>query len=162
VSLKEEMSYIENYLELTKLRFPGYLNYGLSIASEAEEASVFPLILLMFTENTIKYNMVMGEPLVIKISVQLIEKDNGIWIHLTHIDSGDGFSEDMLQDFSLKIHQNHGNRYKGTHLGIINVAKRLQLVYGDTARLNISNEPEAGARIDIDIPYIPYSPNEIK
>ncbi|MDF2514473.1 MAG: hypothetical protein K0S04_4339, partial [Herbinix sp.] len=65
VSLKEEMSYIENYLELTKLRFPGYLNYGLSIASEAEEASVFPLILLMFTENTIKYNMVMGEPLVI-------------------------------------------------------------------------------------------------
>jgi sensor histidine kinase YesM len=162
VSLKEEMSYIENYLELTKLRFPGYLNYGLSIASEAEEASVFPLILLMFTENTIKYNMVMGEPLVIKISVQLIEQDNGTWIHLTHIDSGDGFSEDMLQDFSSKIHQNNKNRYKGTHLGIINVAKRLQLVYGDTARLNISNEPEAGARIDIDIPYIHYSPNENK
>lgn len=157
VPLKEEMSYIKNYIELTKLRFPGYLDYECFIAPDCDDASVFPLILLMFTENTIKYNMVMGESLLIKISAELIQREEETWVHLTHIDSGDGFPEDMIRNMNHLISQDIKVEHKGKHLGIVNIAKRLKLVYGDTSRLQISNEPDAGARIDIDIPHIPYS-----
>lgn len=157
VSLKEELSFIDNYIELTKLRFPGYLEYNTNIAPGADDASVFPLILLMFTENTIKYNMVMGEPLSIQISAQLIEYNGETMIHLTHIDSGDGFSDEILQSLSSMMKHQEKLNFKGKQLGIANVAKRLQLVYGETTRLRISNEPGSGARIDIDIPYIAYS-----
>ncbi|WFR57626.1 histidine kinase [Anaerocolumna sp. AGMB13025] len=155
VALKEELLFIYNYIELTKIRFPDCLTYESHIAAETEEASVFPLILLMFTENTIKYNMVMGEPLQIKITSYMIEKENKKWIHLTHIDSGDGFSSDILGTLE-DINNKKPSQKDGRHLGVHNVAKRLALVYGETAVIHFSNEPGSGARIDIEIPYIPF------
>ncbi|MGB4659347.1 MAG: histidine kinase [Mobilitalea sp.] len=156
VPLEEELSYIYNYMELTKLRFPGFLTYISKIAPETKDASVFPLILLMFTENTIKYNMVMGEPLLVSITSEMMIKNEEKWIHIIHIDSGDGFDSDTLADLSEG--PNHTSTHQdGRHLGIRNVAKRLELVYGDTATIRFSNEPGSGARIDIEIPYATFS-----
>ncbi len=155
VSLEEELMFTDNYIELTKIRFPGCLTYESRISPETKDASVFPLILLMFTENTIKYNMVMEEPLLIKISSDMVLKGKEKWIHLTHIDSGEGFPEDML-DKLYDRNNKKPNQREGSHLGIHNVAKRLDLVYGEAAAIHFSNEPGLGARIDIDIPYVPY------
>ena len=53
VPLKEELKYVENFLEMTELRFPGCLNWEIHVDEKCRNASVFPIILLMFTENTI-------------------------------------------------------------------------------------------------------------
>lgn len=159
VPLEEELTFVENYIELTKVRFPGCLTYETQIAPETTDASVFPLILLMLTENTIKYNMVMGEPLWIQITSQLVVKNNEKWIHLTHIDSGEGFISDMLSRINSKNHHNP-NQKNGSQLGIPNVVERLHLVYGEKALIHFSNEPDLGARIDIEIPHVPYHKEE--
>jgi len=156
VPLEEELSHIYNYIELTKLRFPGYLTYTAKIAPETKDASVFPLILLMLTENTIKYNMVMGEPLLVSITSEMIVENGEPWVHMIHIDSGDGFDSDTLTALSDSLDRN-SSHLDGRHLGIRNVAKRLELVHGEAATIHFSNEPGLGARIDIEIPYASFS-----
>ena len=157
VPLSKEIHYVKNYIELTKLRFPDCLTYSIDMEPVTENCSVFPLILLMFTENSIKFNMVMGEALDIKISTKLIETDHGKFLHLIHIDSGDGFSEEQIKNYNAYI-KNFDRKALSTdtvgHIGIPNVATRLKLVYGEHSDMTFSNEPNYGARIDLVIPYI--------
>lgn len=159
VSLEKEMAYVHNYIELTKLRFPGCLFFEADIEIETFNASVFPLILLMLTENSIKYNMVMGESLTIKISAHVITQDNVKRLHMSHMDNGTGFSEEQLNRFNDFVNNLYINVVEsdGNHLGIPNVAKRIRIVYGNQGFISFSNELDAGARIDIDIPYIPHT-----
>ena len=157
VSLQEEIQYTINYLELTNLRFPGCLTWFSEIDPQAHNAAVFPLILLMFTENTIKVNMVMDEELTILLRARVYLKDNEKRLLLSHIDSGKGFSEDFLHTLRNDF-QNPERLKEGASIGMYNINRRLKLFYGDTATMTCSNEPNSGARIDLDIPYLAYSP----
>ncbi len=155
VPLEKELEYLENYVELSKLRFPGCITYTAEIDPEASDAMVFPLILIMFTENTFKYNLVMGEPLQVIVRASLTgTDDDNRRLHLVHIDSGPGYSQEFIEKFNSSAGE---FRLKdGTRVGIHNVDRRLRLYYGDSADLTLSNEPGLGARTDIDIPYISY------
>ena len=111
------------------------------------------MLLLMLTENSIKANVVMGEPFHIYIQGHWYEKDGQPRIHLSHIDSGTGFDEQSLALY------NHITDYtevqkNGYGIGIYNTVMRLRLMFGDMASIFFSNEPGLGARIDIDIPFI--------
>lgn len=157
VPLSEELHYVENYLELTQIRFPGCLSYEIDVPDSCMNASAFPLLLLMLTENTIKYNMVMGEQLAVKITGRLDGTSDPPRLLLTHIDSGDGFTPEALS----RLNDHDIDQHKpvdGHGIGFYNVLKRLALLYGETARARFSNESGWGARIDINIPYMPYEP----
>ena len=159
VPLSEELHYVKNYLELTQIRFPGCLSYEIDVEEDCMEASVFPLLLLMQTENTIKYNMVMGEELAVNITGTRDDTKEPPRLLLMHLDSGDGFTpEDLpwMNHYDLNEHK----PVDGHGVGFYNVLKRMSLLYGETARIRFSNEPDWGARIDIDIPYVPYEKTE--
>lgn len=141
VPLDKELHYVRNYIELTQLRFPGCLRYQETIESGAREANVFPLILLMLTENSIKYNMVMGEELEISIEAKIKNIDGKNFLYLCHWDSGEGFSQDYLTS------------EQQDHIGIPNVSKRLMLLYGKESKIKLSNHSNGGAQIEIEIPY---------
>ncbi|MFN8240667.1 MAG: histidine kinase [Bacteroidales bacterium] len=55
VALSKELEYLEDYLELQKLRFsdPGYIDY--SVRGELAEHDVPPMMLLSFVENAFKH-----------------------------------------------------------------------------------------------------------
>lgn len=157
VPLEKELTYVENYIELTKLRFPDCITYQPEIDSQARNAVVFPLILLMITENTFKHNLVMGEPLTVIIRAQVTGQENARRLHLTHIDSGDGYPEEILQNYQNED-RHSADLSAGKHIGIYNLVKRIKLYYDDSARLQLSNAPGMGACTEIDIPYIAYEP----
>lgn len=156
-SLKEEISFVENYIILMQYRFPDCITYQIDVAKEIEDASVFPLILLMLTENTINSNVIMGESFSIEIKAYSYEADGESRIHLQHIDSGPGFHEQKLDIFNHII-QYPKLRKDGHNIGIYNTVMRLKLVLSDSASISFSNEPGLGARIDIDFPYVAYKP----
>lgn len=98
----------------------------------------------------------MGENLDIRISAKFIQKDSNPFLHLTHLDSGDGFTEEQIRDYNNYIKDFNSDipSIKDiSHLGIPNVAKRMRLVYGDKSHIEFANEPGYGARIDLFIPY---------
>ncbi len=170
VSLHEEIYHVENYLQLTQLRFPNTLKYEFSVEETIKDARVFPLLLLMLTENSVKTGVVMGESFLVMIRGYRYEKqirtgdgdpsaDRPFRVHLTHIDSGNGFEEEYLEIYNHII--DHPEvREKGKSIGLYNTAMRLKLIYGETARIEFSNEPGYGARVDIDIPYLPCENTE--
>ncbi|MDD5849275.1 MAG: histidine kinase [Firmicutes bacterium] len=158
VSLREELEHEKNYIEMTKLRFPGCLTVRYEIADEVLDASVFPLILIGFTENTFKYNMVMGKPLTLIVQGRLLHIDGQLRVRLVHIDSGSGFSEDVLGEYQSL--EKMPPSETGHRIGIWNAWKRFQLIFGETASLKLSNEPGMGARIDMDFPYRSYEKHE--
>ena len=159
VSLAKELHYLRNYLELTSIRFPGCLTYEIDLPESCRETTVFPFFLLMLTENSIKHNLVMGEPLFIKIAAQHIKMDGKNMVHIVHIDSGEGYDADTLEILNhLAAHlTDHSKEHlDGYKIGLFNVLKRMQLVYGTHAIMKFSNEPGMGARNDIWIPYKEY------
>lgn len=153
--MKEELKYVENYLKLTELRFPGCLNWKIHVDEECRNASVFPIILLMFTENTIKHNMIMGESLRVRITGSLVEHDGEKYVVLIHLDSGSGYFEEDLEYLNRPVSQQLHD-FNGKKIGTYNLLKRLYLVYGEKAHVHFSNEPGWGAKSEITIPYIPY------
>lgn len=157
VLLEKELHFVRNYIELTQLRFPGCLAFNENVDPSTLEAKVFPLILLMLTENSIKYNMVMGEELEIQIEVKIRLDQGKKILYLRHWDSGDGFQQEQLHSFQHLIanfNQSILESDHQEHIGIPNVAKRLKLLYGEEGRITFSNGPLGGAQIEIEIPYL--------
>lgn len=152
VPLSRELHYVKNYIELTDIRFPGCMTYECRVESDCENASVFPMVLLMLTENTIKYNLVMGEPLTLKITCCILMREGVPFLHLTHIDSGDGYDKETL-DALNGVDADDMPKPDGYQVGLYNVLKRMKILYHGQGRIHFSNEPRMGARIDIDIPY---------
>lgn len=151
VSLKEECSYVDNYLQLVSIRYPGCLVWQTELADEIQDAAVFPMLLLMLTENTIKYNMIMGERLQVIIQAFPESHDGDMFAHIVHMDSGTGFTpEILLQNSSILEHPEICR--DGHNIGIYNIARSLHLTYHGRAKIRFSNEPGMGARIDISIP----------
>ncbi len=155
VSLEEEMQYVKNYLILTALRFPECVSYVFDNEDSAKDATVFPLLVLMLTENSIKNNVMMNEEFTVEIRSYTYEENGCRRVHVTHIDSGKGFSEKDLKLYNnMDLHEDL--RKDGYGIGIYNVVMRLRLIWGDLASIHFSNEPDSGARVDIDFPYRPY------
>ena len=160
VRLSEEMKYVANYLELSNLRFPGCMHYQSEIDPRTASASVFPLMILMFIENAVKYELVMGEELQIWVKAESISRKNGDGVHVTIIDSGDGYSKDFLD--AIERPQYRPQNENGHHIGIENIIQRLKIEYGEDAFISFSNEPHEGARVDIEIPYQAYLADDLK
>ncbi len=151
VPLEDEIYYVTNYIKLTQTRFPLCLTFHVHMDDEARRASVFPLILLMLTENSIKYNMTMGEPLRIDIAVELFERDGQKRVRLRHHDTGTGFSPEVLDAYR------GGTLFAlldGKHIGMFNVMKRMELLF-PSGSVRLYNQD--GAVIEIEIPYRPYA-----
>ena len=144
VPLSEELKYVENYLKLTALRFPECLKWEIDVAEECRNASVFPIILLMFTENTIKHNMIMGEELRVRITGSLVERNGEKYVVLIHLDSGSGYFESDLEYLNRPVSQ-QVHDFDGKKIGTYNLLKRLYLVYGEKAHVHFPMNPD-GAR----------------
>ncbi|MFV0466064.1 MAG: sensor histidine kinase [Lachnospiraceae bacterium] len=155
VSVSTELYYVKNYIELTQIRFPDSLRFCLDMDSDCQTASICPLLILMLTENTIKYNIVMGEILKLKINGDIEYEGDKKRIHITHIDSGDGFSDTILDKLN-HFEKLQAEQITGNKIGLYNILKRTILLYGESARVIFSNEPGWGARIDILLPYLEY------
>lgn len=159
VSLQQEIIHVENYIELSQIRYPNSLVLVTDYAPNTLSATAIPLLILNFVENTVKYEAVIGKTLEIHISSSLLDENGQTYVKICIWDTGGGFSADILeriQDLPQFIQDN-----KERHIGISNVFQRANILLKD-CDFRFSNRSGAGAQIDIKIPYIPFeSPQEI-
>lgn len=147
VSLKQEMDFVNNYLEIQKIRFPGSFTYTYDIDEELYSAALPPLMIENFVENSIKYALKMGE----EIEIILIVKRVDGFMAISVVDTGNGMSEETLDKL------NRGEPVEdriGRHIGIWNCRRRLKLYYGNNAELNISSRLQEGTQIHMKIPFV--------
>jgi Predicted signal transduction protein with a C-terminal ATPase domain len=149
VSLEDEWGHLRNYLRIQELRFPTNLVCELEAPEPMPEIDIPPLLLHTFAENAVQHGARQDRPLKIHVSIRLAPEAGRL--ELLVEDSGPGFPEAVIAAFAAgrPVMGPDGER-----VGIANIRRRLDLLYGEAARLTIKNRPapESGAIVEISVP----------
>lgn len=147
VELGRELEHIRNYFEIQQARFLKTFRATVVCDEAVANCLVPPLLIQNFTENAIKHSLVPGEVVSIVVEAREVEGDR---LHILVYDTGSGIPEDVLE---------HIEEFRRTRefrmdlgVGIQNSIDRLEILYGESARLNISRIEPQGTRIDIELP----------
>jgi len=109
VTLKEEMSFMDSYIYLIKLRFDTNLSVSISLEEEYYSYKVPPLTIQTLVENAIKHNE--------------ISKEKPLVINITTTDTARLAVWNQIQE---KITEE-----EGTGIGLTNLSKQFQLLLGE-------------------------------
>ncbi len=144
VSLKEEMEFVEAYLDLEQMRFGERLKVKLNIHPDTLDARVPSMILQPLVENAIRHGVgVVRSGGTIELGTSLV---NG----LLRI----GLTNDGPQG-------NGAEARGGSGLGLGNTRARLWQLYGDTYQLSISNRQEGGVQLLLEIPFRVFTDSQV-
>ncbi|MEW6731907.1 MAG: histidine kinase [Acidobacteriota bacterium] len=137
VALRQELDFLEKYLEIEQTRYQDRLKVRLEIDPEALEAQVPHLILQPLVENAIRYGVAR------RSSGGLVEvraaRENGT-LHLQVRDNGPGLDESAASQFSQGV-------------GLSNIRARLRHLYGEAGSLELHNVAEGGLEVTTKVPF---------
>lgn len=145
VTIWEELENIKNYLGMQLLRFPDSLECEIDMEQKALDVKIPAMTMMTFVENIIKHAFDMYDCTV--ITLKALVDDNDI-VHIIIKDSGNGFTEEAIAHIMNCSEVSEG----GKQVGIVNIKKRLHLIYGDNAHITASNDH--GAKIEIVLPAL--------
>ncbi|MEQ9300213.1 MAG: histidine kinase [Cyclobacteriaceae bacterium] len=134
IGLGKEIKFIENYVEIEKMRFGDRLDFNLTLHGEIKDKKIPPLLLLPFFENAFKHGV--------------SEELEASWVSAT-IGIGQGRMKLQLENSKGDYTPSHANGDKG--IGHKNVKRRLELLYGEDYHLQILDEQDTYLVI-LDIP----------
>lgn len=146
VTLEEEVRYLEQYVYLKKLSYPDTLRVEVDIPPEALECSVPKISLQPLVENVIMHGM--PEGCVCRIEIRA-RKENGT-LTVSVDDNGPGMDEEQIRTFNQASGQDVVLRNQ--QVGLINLAQRLKLLWGDGASLRLSASALGGLRVEFRLP----------
>lgn len=144
IRLEEEVEYIKFYVYLQQMRFEDKISCTFQIPPGLMAYEIPSLCIQPLVENAIVHGL---EPKKGKgrLIVQVIEQADAMEISV--IDDGVGFSEiPDVRSIGASARDTH------THIGLRNLDKRLELLYGEASRLKITSEPNVYTSISYVIP----------
>jgi signal transduction histidine kinase len=133
VELREELDFLQRYLEIMSLRFGDRLTVNLDIDPNVLDARVPTLVLQPLVENALRHGFGDGMR---AGQVRVTVRPDGDMLRCEVVDNGRGL-------------QNAAREGVGTS----NTRARLRHLYGDRFSLELTTNPGGGARVSLAIPY---------
>ncbi|HEY2433058.1 MAG TPA: histidine kinase [Vicinamibacterales bacterium] len=136
VSLKEEIEFLQKYLDIEQIRFPDRLRASVSLDPDALDGEVPRMILQPLVENAIKHG--------------IAGRHGGNHVHISAGRNG--------ERLWMQVHDNGGGLQVGTlralrtGVGLANTRDRLDCLYGRLYRLEFSDR-DGGLSVLIEIPF---------
>ena len=146
VKLKDDIEYINNYLEILKYRFGEKLQFNIDIEDKLLECIVPKLILQPIIENAIKYGFEKRSILNVRVTAYFEKERLCILIK----DSGFGISKERMSYLNDLLNKDDNDTES---IGLYNVHKRVKLLYGEEYGIGISSEEDKGTLVKIILPY---------
>jgi two-component system, LytTR family, sensor kinase len=141
--LREEFEFIDNYLDIEVVRFGrDKLRVVKELDPESLDVVVPTMLLQPLVENSIKHGLA---PKVEGGSIFLRSRVAGSRLIIEVEDDGVGMGGNQLQESSS---------WSGMGIGMANISERLQVLYGDTARMTIDSHEGKGTRVRIRLPLV--------
>src|SRR5690606_35993498 len=108
VMLDDEINYLQNYIELQKLRFKENVYVDLKVSIDEHDHRIMPLLLISFLENAFKHGISTDAAKPIRITI--------------HVHEG-------RLHFKAENAKSHVNKDQTKGVGLTNLRRRLQLGY---------------------------------
>ncbi|WP_247897468.1 cache domain-containing sensor histidine kinase [Paenibacillus pabuli] len=159
-SIKHELEYTGNYLQLQNIRFDDMFTLSVNMPDDMLECSIIPLVFQPIVENSINHGFA-GYSQALCIKIEGSWTGNGeILIRIS--DNGSGMSSEKWTELNSLLEQATSNRYSlgnqddlgENGLGLTNIAERIKLHYGDSYYIKVLSGIENGTTIEIRIPGI--------
>lgn len=147
VALQQELECLERYTRILNLRYGDQYQIIVNVQQEALVSVVPRMILQPLVENAVSHGFV--KPIRQKGCVEVQASVQGDMLHLMISDNGAGMTEEQLMRYNHAAALHDDGTH--SHIGITNVMRRLQLLYGSNACMRFSAAENGGLRIEIDI-----------
>ncbi|WP_084146583.1 sensor histidine kinase [Paenibacillus wynnii] len=151
IPLEDELSHVQQYCAIQQKCYEDLFEYKVIVEEDELLSFPIPKILLQpIVENSIQHGFTdrrTGGYITVRVSLE-VER---AMLHIVVEDNGKGMD---IQ----KVEQGMAERTvskKG--YALVNIRHRLQLYYGDEARMKLSSEAGRGSRTDLWIPIIPIT-----
>ncbi len=149
ITLKEEISHVEAYLQIQKFRYRDILSYRIDLPDELLQVPVIKMTLQPLVENAlyhgIKNKRGMGE-----ILISASRSGNDTLIRVS--DNGIGMKEEELAHLKKLAAGSEKVSQDNAGFGIANVAQRLRLNFGERYGLDIESTYGEGTQITVHTP----------
>ena len=111
VTLDKEMDFIRNYIELMRIRYTDAVNISVeSPGNLPEQLSIPPLLLIVFVENAFKHGVSYNHPSFIRLKIE--------------------YADGQVTSTLTNSHHAAQSSKHPAGIGLENVRKRLELIYG--------------------------------
>ena len=148
VSLETDVEYVNDYLLLQKVRYNNCLRYEFIIPDQLLECQVPKLLLQPVIENSIKHGYQQGKILEIVVQVERVGDELCFVVR----DNGRGIDGDRLaairESFTMELNSDYIK-----HIGLYNIQKVVELMYGPDYGLTIESTPGEGTTVTLTMPY---------
>ncbi len=142
VTLREELRLARHYLGIEGIRFEDRLSVTIEAPEDVQHVMVPALMLLPLVENAIQYGIA---PRMDGGTITVRAENRGDHLIVEVYDDGPGFPAEVLE--------NGKNPKSKSGIGLANTRSRLEMLYGDEQRFELSNGPGgSGARVRVEIP----------
>jgi sensor histidine kinase YesM len=142
VSLSKELKMVQDYISLEKIRYDDNLDVHIDLPDNTDNLAIAPLLLLPLVENCFKHGTshMIDQPW---LSLHVTLEKNRMYIKL----------------MNGKTNEVSKNNYKG--IGIVNVHKRLDLLYPGKHELAITNEEDVFiVNLWLELEQLPHTKKE--
>jgi len=153
VTLNEELSHMNDYLSIQKLRFGEHLELTISISDELLDVKIPKFTLQPILENTFKHGLKNIDS-IWEISINSEINDS---IHIIIGDNGKGLSPKKLDKINnqFQVKDNYLQNLQEedfSGIGLTNIDSRIKLLFGNEYGLKLINNEKKGVATIITLP----------
>jgi two-component system sensor histidine kinase YesM len=147
VSLKTDIGYVQDYLLLQKMRYGQRLEYTIDIDESLLQCKAPKLFIQPIVENSVVHGLENAGKLIVHITGRMLGND----LVFSVADDGPGMGEEQLAALRLLINDENAMPKR---IGLYNVHRAAQLLYGKDYGLTIESSDGKGLRVMLKIPMI--------
>lgn len=149
VTIRQELDLVKDYLLIQRERFADRLQYAIQTDPRCEEARIPKFTIQPIVENAL-FHGVEAKAGVCRVNVSAMVDGNDLLICVE--DTGIGMSQERLSHIRAVIVEDTFTPQEA-HIGILNVHRRIRLLYGQTYGVSIESTLGEGTRVIIRLPF---------
>lgn len=162
VPLREEVEYVNNYMNILKKRFGSRISFFSNIDEEALDEKIPRITIQPIVENAYIHGLQdLEKDGVIELNIRCFEKHLMIEI----ADNGKGMGESSIQSIMTSERDNKVIKGHITGIGLSNVLERLQILFNISNKkdlITIESKIGQGTKITLKIPRVRFEEGEIQ
>lgn len=159
VTLAQEIENINTYIKIQRYRFNERIVFNIYVHVDEEHiktCKIPKMTLQPIVENAIFYGVekktAQGH---VNVDVDIIGK----CVNVVVSDDGQGMKKEQLDALNHKIQtgkeiHSKNSHEKGTGIALVNINKRIQLLYGEDYGMSVSSTWDVGTQVSVVFPYV--------